>query len=106
MDILELDFMPYLASRLSAARAETFRWNQGRTPTEYVAKKLRLLRMTNITEDDDVVEELHGGFVSVPNLHLHLDKYVAEVGNSVSEYHRAIGLLQDSAKCEGDVPLV
>jgi len=41
--ILERDFMPYLATRLSAARAETFCWNQGRTPTEYVAKKLRLL---------------------------------------------------------------
>jgi len=79
--ILECDFMPYLATRLSAARAETFRWNQGRTPAEYIAKKLRLLRMANIVNDDEVVEELHRGFAAAPNLHLHLDKYVADVGN-------------------------
>jgi len=100
--ILERDFMPYLATRLSAARAETFRWNQGRTPAEYIAKKLRLLRMANIVNDDEVVEELHRGFAAAPNLHLHLDKYVAEVGNSVSEYRRAVVRLQDSARCDGD----
>jgi hypothetical protein len=77
-DILERDFMPYLAFRLSAARVETYRWNQGRTPAEYVAKTLRLLRMANIMRDDEVVEELHRGFAAAPNLHLHLDKYVME----------------------------
>jgi len=77
--------MPHLASRLSAARAETFRWNQGRTPAEYVAKKLRLLQMAKITNEDDIVEELHRGFISTYNLHLHLNKYVAEVGNSVAD---------------------
>jgi len=98
IDMLERNFMPYLASRLSAARAETFHWNQGRTPAEYVAKKLRLLRMANITNNDDVVEELHRGFISTPNLHLHLDKYVSKRGNSVAEYRRAVGRLQDSAR--------
>jgi len=73
-DILERDFMPYLASRLSAARAETFRWNQVRTPAEYVAKKLHLLRMANVVRDDEVIEELHRAFAAAPNLHLHLDK--------------------------------
>jgi len=101
-DILERDFMPYLASRLAAARAETFRWSQGRTPAKYVAKKLRLLRMANIAEDDEVVEKLHRGFAAAPNLHLHLDKYVSEVGNSVSEYRRTVVRLQDSARRDGD----
>jgi len=100
--ILERDFMPFLASRLSMARAEVFRWNQGRTPAEYVAKKLRLLRMANVVQDDEVVEELHRGFAATPNLHLHLDKYVSEVGNSVSKYRRAVVCLQDSARHEGD----
>ena len=100
--ILERDFMPFLASRLSMARAEVFRWNQGRTPAEYVAKKLRLLRMANVVQDDEVVEELHRGFAATPNLHLHLDKYVSEVGNSVSEYRRVVVRLQDSTRCEGD----
>jgi len=100
-DILECDFMPYLASRLSAARAEAFHWNQGRTPAEYVAKKLRLLRKANVVRDDEVVEELHRGFAAAPNLHLHLDKYVTEVGNSISEYRRAVVRLQDSARREG-----
>jgi len=103
--ILERDFMPYLASRLSAARAETFHWNLGRTPAEYVAKKLRLLRMANIVEDDEVVGELHCGFAAAPNLHLHLDKYVVQAGNSVSEYHRAVVRLQDSAIRDGDAML-
>jgi len=103
IDLLERDFMPYLAFRLSVARAETFRWNQGRTPAEYVAKKLRLLRMANITNEDDIVEELHRGLVDPPNLHLHLDKYVTEDGNSISEYRRAVARLQDSAKCEGTI---
>jgi len=93
--------MPYLASRLAAARAEAFHWNQGRTPAEYVAKKLRLLRMANVVRDNEVVEELHRGFAAAPNLHLHLNKYVAEVGNSISEYRRAVVQLQDSARCEG-----
>ena len=101
-DILERDFMPYLASKLAAARAETFRWSQGRTLTEYVAKKLRLLRMADITEDIEVVEELHRGFAAAPNLHLHLAKYVSEVENSVSEYRRAVVRLQDSARRDGD----
>ena len=100
--ILECDFMPYLASRLSTARAEAFRWNQGRTPAEYVAKKLCLLRMANVVQDDEVVEELHRGFSAAPNLHLHLDKYVSEVGNSVSEYRRTVVRLQDSARRDGD----
>ena len=100
--ILERDFMPYLASRLSTARAEAFRWSQGRTPTEYVAKKLRLLQMANTTTDDEVVEELHRGFAAAPNLHLHLDKYVSEIGNSVSEYRRTVVHLQDSARRDGD----
>jgi len=101
--ILERDFMPYLASRLSAARAETFRWNQSRTPTEYVAKKLRLLRMANVVRDEEVAEELHRGFAATPNLHLHLDKYVSEVGNSVFEYRQAVVRLQDSATRDGDL---
>ena len=102
--ILERDFMLYLASRLSAACAETFRWDQGRTPGEYIAKKLRLLRMANVTNSDDIVEELHSGFVRAPSLYLHLDKYVTEGGNSVSEYRRAVGCLQDSARYEGNLP--
>jgi len=57
---------------------------QGRTPSEYVAKNLRLLRMANLVQDDEVVEELHRGFAATPNLHLHLNKYVTEVGNSIS----------------------
>jgi len=105
IDMLERDFMPYLTSRLSAARAETFHWNQDRTLAENVVKKLRLLRMANITNDDDVVEKLHRGFISTPNLHLHLDKYVGERGNSVAEYRRAVGHLQNSARREGDMPL-
>jgi len=100
--ILECDFMPYLASRLSTARAETFCWNQGWTPAEYIAKKLRLLRMANVVWDDEVVEELHRGYAAAPNLHLHLDKYVTEVGNSISEYRRAVVRLQDSARHDGD----
>jgi len=99
--ILERDFMPYLAFRLSAARAEAFHWNQGWTPAECVAKKLRFLRMANVVRDDEVVEELHRRFAAAPNLHLHLDKYVAEVGNSISEYRRAVVRLQDSARCKG-----
>jgi len=93
--------MPYLATRLSVVRAETFHWNQGRTPAEYIAKKLCLLRMANITDEDDIIEELHRGLVGAPSLHQHLDKYVTEGGNSVSEYRRAVGRLQDSARREG-----
>jgi len=99
--ILEHDFMLYLASRLSAARAEVFHWNQVQPPAEYIAKKLQLLRMANVVRDDKVVEELHRGFAAAPNLHLHLDKYVAEVANSISEYRHAVVRLQDSARCEG-----
>jgi len=40
MRMVKRDFMPYLASRLTAAHVETFRWNQGRTPPECVTKKL------------------------------------------------------------------
>jgi hypothetical protein len=57
--------------------------------------------MANIVRDDEVVEELHRGFPAAPNLHLHLDKYVMERGNSVSEYHRAVTRLQDSARRDG-----
>jgi len=103
IDLLERDFMPYLTSRLSVARAETFCWNQGRTSAEYVAKKLRLLRMANITNEDEIVEELHQGLVEAPNLHLHLDKYVTKGGNSVSEYRRAVARLQGSAKREATI---
>ena len=96
--------MPYLATRLAPARAETFRWNLGRTPAEYIAKKLRLLCMANITDEDDIVEELHCRLVGAPSLHLHLDKYVTEGGNTVSEYRRTVSRLQDSARREGDIP--
>ena len=54
--------------------------------------------MADITNEDDIVEELHRGFISAPNLHLHLDKYVAARGNSVAEYWSAVGRLQDSAR--------
>jgi len=57
--------------------------------------------MANVVRDEEVVQELHQGFAAAPNLHLHLDKYVTEVRNSISEYHRAVVRLQDSARCEG-----
>jgi len=60
--------------------------------------------MANITDEDDIVEELHRGLVRAPSLNQHLDKYVTKGGNSVSEYRRAVGRLQDSARCEGDMP--
>jgi len=93
--ILERDFMPYLAARPSTACAEVLPWSQGCTPSEYVAKKLRLLHMANITREDDIIEELHRRFVGAPNLHLHLENHITEFGNSVANYRCAIARLQD-----------
>jgi len=57
--------------------------------------------MANVVRDSEVVEELHQGFAAAPNLHLHHDKYIAEVGNLISEYHRTVVHLQDSARRKG-----
>lgn len=100
--MLEWDFMLYFTSQLTAAHAETFRWDQDHSPGEYIVKKLRLLRMAIVTNSDDIVEELHRGLVGAPSLHLYLDKYVTEGGNSVSEYRRTVSCLQDAARHEGD----
>jgi len=60
------------------------------------------LCMANIVQDNKVVEELHCGFAAAPNLYLHLDKYITEVGNSASEYYRVVVHLQDSTRYDGD----
>jgi hypothetical protein len=100
--ILRRDFMPRPAQLYAQARNETFRWNQNRTPAEYVTHKIRLLRIAGITNDDHVVEELHNGFIRCPEMHLVMEASVKEQGNDIAEYRRTVQRYQDSAKLQYD----
>jgi hypothetical protein len=100
--VLRRDFMPRAAQLYATARNETFKWTQGRSPSEYITHKIRLLKIAGITDDNQVVEELHNGFYKCPEIHIPMEAYVLETGNDVSEYRRAVQRYQESAKLQYD----
>lgn len=94
--VLKRDFMPRAAVLEMQAGKERFRWSQGRRPSEYAAKKVRLLRMAGITAAARVIEEVHAGFVTAPEIHGLLETTVLTCG-TVSDYRAAIVRFQDTA---------
>jgi hypothetical protein len=98
--VLRRDFMPRPTQLYAAARAELFKWTQGRSPSEYVIHKIRLLKAAGITDDDQVVQEVHDGFAKCPELQIPLEAYVLETGNDISEYRRVVQRYQESTKMQ------
>jgi hypothetical protein len=98
--VLRRDFMPRPTQLYAAARAELFKWTQGRSPSEYVIHKIRLLKAAGITDDDQVVQEVHDGFAKCPELQIPLEAYVLEAGNDISEYRRVVQRYQESTKMQ------
>jgi hypothetical protein len=98
--VLRRDFMPRPAQLYATARSELFKWTQGRSPSEYVAHKIRLLKAAGITGDDQVVQEIHDGFAQCPEIQIPLEAYVLDAGNDVSEYRRAVQRYQESTKMQ------
>jgi hypothetical protein len=92
--------MPRPAQLYATARGEMFKWTQGRSPSEYVAHKIRLLKAAGITGDDQVVQEIHDGFARCPEIQIPLEAYVLDAGNDVSDYRRAVQRYQESTKMQ------
>jgi hypothetical protein len=93
------DFMPRSTQLYAEAKAEVFKWTQNRSPAEYITHKLRLLRLTGVTEESLVVEELHAGFARCTEMHIPLEPFVLS-GNGVDQYRRAVQSFQASAKLQ------
>jgi hypothetical protein len=100
--VLRRDFMPRAAQLYATARNETFKWTQGRSPSEYITHKIRLLKTAGITDDNQVVEELHNGFYKCPEIHIPMEAYMLETGNDVPEYRCVVQRYQESAKLQYD----
>jgi hypothetical protein len=97
--LIRRDFMPRRGILACQARAETFKWTQGRTPSVYATFKMKLLRNAGITDPDVVVREIHNGFAQCPELQLHLEHmFREEGGNRLSEYRRAVQRFEDGAR--------
>ena len=92
------DFYPRQGILLIKANREVFRWNQNRTPLEYVTEKLRLLRLAGIRDENQLVEEVHNGFAETPELFSSLENCIQETGNSVSKYRNDVSRHQEAAK--------
>jgi hypothetical protein len=52
--LLRRDFMPNVADLEAKAKEEVFKWSQSRTPSQYVSDKIKLLRISRITNPDAV----------------------------------------------------
>jgi hypothetical protein len=97
--LIRRDFMLRRGILACQARAETFKWTQGRTPSVYATFKMKLLRNAGITNPDVVVREIHNGFAQCPELQLHLEHMFREDGgNRLSEYRRAVQRFEDGAR--------
>lgn len=103
-EILDRDFFPRKAIRLLTARKEVFKWNQGRKPLEYATEKARLLRIAGVRDEDEIVEQIHAGFVGTPELFSSLENCIKPGGqNTVSDYRAHISRHQDAARASHDL---
>jgi hypothetical protein len=97
--LIRRDFMPPKDIMEGIARAEKYNWTQDRTPAEYFTRKLALLRIAGIADQDQVVRELHRGFATAPQLYAHLNQYaIKKSGKNLSEYRSAMQNYQDAAR--------
>ena len=92
------DFYPRPGVLLVKANREVFRWNQNRSPLEYVTEKLRLLRLAGIRDENHLVEEVHNGFSETPELFSSLENCIQAASNSVSKYRNDVSRHQEAAK--------
>jgi hypothetical protein len=99
--LLRRDFMPRPTQLYAKDKAEVFQWTQNRAPAEYITHKLRLLRLAGVTNENQVVEELHAGFARCTELHIPLEPFVL-AGSDVDQYRRAAHSLQTGAKLQYD----
>jgi hypothetical protein len=100
--LIRRDFMPDAEELEAKARDDLFKWSQGRSASQYVTDKIRLLRIAGITNPDAVVHELHKGFRLCPELKMHLHQYVKRTGNDLSLYRREVLRYQEMAKMQYD----
>jgi hypothetical protein len=99
--LIHRDFMPRQGILATAARAETFRWTQNRTPSDYVTHKAKLFRMAGETDQNLIVNEIHNGFAECPEMHMLLEQAVRDTDdNSIAAYDRAVQRIQDSGKLQ------
>ena len=88
------DFMPPPGKLQLEALMEQFDWSQNRTPMEYATKKINLLRIAGIVDQDTIVNAVHAGFQSAAALMVALQPHIRARGNAVSDYKAQIALVQ------------
>ncbi|ERF74442.1 hypothetical protein EPUS_09487 [Endocarpon pusillum Z07020] len=89
--IIKRDFMGTLSELRSAASKESFNWNQGRLPTEYVDEKVGKLRIAGMNSEEDIVQRVYEGFDDVPELQAALAPYSEE---SLANFRKRLRALQ------------
>jgi len=92
--VLRRDFLPRLAVLEIQANREQFRWTQARKPSEYVAKKVRLLRMAGVNDEKRLVEEIHAGFTHAPELQGLLETSMDQC-KTLGDYRTVVNRFQD-----------
>ena len=96
--ILKRDFMPSAALLRIEADRECFRWNQSRTPMEYVTTKVRKLRMGEFSETD-IVARIHEGLSQASDL----KTAMAPLRNStLTEYRQYLLEIQGDVKAQNE----
>ena len=90
LTVIKRDFMGTDAQLRSAADKESFRWNQGRSPAEYVDEKVGKLRLAGITNDIDLVQRVYEGFLATPDLQAALAAYVRADLQAFRQYLREV----------------
>lgn len=90
LTVVKRDFLGPDAQLHSVADKESFRWNQGRSPVEYVDEKVGKLRLAGITNDIDLVQRVYEGFQSTPELQAALAAYARTDLQVFHEYLREI----------------
>ncbi|RPA85031.1 hypothetical protein BJ508DRAFT_323217 [Ascobolus immersus RN42] len=105
-EIIQRDwFLPVAALRMEAD-ALSFRWDDGRLPTEFMTDKVKLYKMSGITDENLLVNMVHQGFRTEPDIQAALagsNAYdYSSITNTIAVYRNKLQALQEPLKVKFD----
>ena len=94
--LINRDFMDKPGDLMLQAYKERFSWDNKRTPSDYVSRKVQLMRMAGTFDERTMITMIHDGFREAPSIHMALNPYISTA--TVPQYREQVILYQDSAR--------
>lgn len=94
--LINRDFMDKPGDLIIQAYKERFTWDSKRTPSDYVSKKVQLMRMAGTFDERTMIHLIHDGFREAPRMHMALLPFVETA--TVPQYREQVIQYQDSAR--------